>query len=249
MTRRLSTIVGFVGVASALALLSAPSAVAAPSQAQTVTFTSAAPQGKDWFNNGYGSFFADYTAMASASSGLPVTLSIDPASTDVCRFYDPGNDSQLTSPSPGYVQFWGAGTCTIHADQAGNDEYLPAEQASQSFVLDKVQSKVAVLRQRNWPLRKRTFRATLEVPTVGMRYTVYWDGYPGQVVTFSLAGHPVCSGTTNAGGVATCTATLSARDWLRYTFVASYAGDANYKPISRNGPTYGDSAPVQPSPY
>jgi len=238
MARRLSSIVGFIGVASALALLTAAPAVAAPTQPQTVTFTSAAPEGADWFGTPH--CCVDYTAMASASSGLPVTYSIDPASAGVCQ----------ASYGPNAIQFLGPGTCTIHADQAGNDVYLPAEQASQSFVLDKVQPTMAVLRQKSWPGRKRTFRATLVVPVAWN----HWGWLEDQVVTFSLAGRPVCSGTTNPwasadAGVATCTATLSVRDWLRYAFVASYAGDERYKPVSRNGPTKGDVDPVLNEPW
>jgi hypothetical protein len=243
MARRLSSIVGVLGVASALALLAAAPAVAAPTQPQTVTFTSAAPEGADWFGTGYGAF--DYIASASASSGLPVTYSIDPASANVCRIY-----GEIGSQPGVYVGFLGPGTCTIHADQAGNDEYLPADQASQSFVIDRVKPTLTVLRQTNWPGRKRTFRATLVVPVAWN----HWGWLEDQVVTFSLAGRPVCSGTTNPwpsadAGVATCTATLSVRDWLRYAFVASYAGDERYKPVSRNGPTKGDVDPVLNEPW
>jgi hypothetical protein len=245
MARRLSSVVGSIGVASAVALLSAPAAVAVPTQTQTVTFTSTPPEGADWFGNTDGLPIPDYGASASASSGLPVTLSIDPASTDVCVFFD-GNSIATTAPSPAGVEWRGPGTCTIHADQAGNDDYLPAPQATQSFVIEKVQPKLEVLRQRNWPLRTRTFRATLEVPTIGAGHSFFWSGYSGQAVTFSVGGHPVCSGTTDRGGVATCTATLSVRDWLKYAFVASYAGDARYKPVSQKGPTFGDAPPVQP---
>jgi hypothetical protein len=161
MARRLPTIVGSVGLVSALALLSAPPAAAAPTQPQTVTFTSAAPEGEDWF----GGKWEYYLVEASASSGLPVTLSIDPASTDVCLFLDGPYGTKPSSPSPAGVRFLGPGTCTIRADQAGNGEYLPAEQASQSFEIEKVQPTMAVLRQTNWPGRKRTFRATLIIPT------------------------------------------------------------------------------------
>jgi hypothetical protein len=36
------------------------------------------------------------------------------------------------------------------------------------------------------------------------------------------------------------------RDWFKYAFIASYAGDALYKPVSRRGPTIGDRNPVEP---
>jgi len=242
MARRLRTLSGLLGVASAVALLTAPPAVASPTQTQTITFTSTAPEGQTWL--GYG-FESDYVASATASSGLPVAYSIDPESTAVCHIDDQGSAS-----GKAVINYLGAGTCTIHADQAGNEEYLPAEQASQSFVLDKIEPTLTVLRQKNWPLRKRTFRATLVAPVAWN----HWGWLEGQVVTFSLGGRPVCSGITNAwpsadSGVATCTATLSARDWLRYTFVASYAGDANYKPVSLKGPTVGDKDPVLNEPW
>jgi hypothetical protein len=244
MARRLSALVGFVGLASAVALLSAPPAVAAPTQEQTITFTSTAPEGVNWFGNGHGSF-PDAGASASASSGLPVTYSIDPASADVCEIVD-----DWSTPSVAAINYLGSGTCTIHADQAGNDEYLPADQVSQSFFIDKVLPTLVVLRQKNWPGRKRTFRATLVVPAAWN----HWGWLENRVVTFSVGGRQVCSGTTNAwpsadAGVATCTATLSLKDSLRYAFVASFAGDDRYKPVSRTGPTRGDQDPVLNEPW
>jgi hypothetical protein len=62
-----------------------------------------------------------YSVSASASSGLPVALSVDAASGGVC------------SISGTSVSFIGAGTCTIDANQGGNAEYAPAAQAQQSF--------------------------------------------------------------------------------------------------------------------
>jgi hypothetical protein len=249
MARRLSTVAGFVGVASALALLTASPAAADPTQSQTVTFTSTAPEGEDWFGNGK---FGDGIVSAAASSGLPVTLSIDPASTDACLLHDGPYDTQTSSPSPAVLYFLGPGTCTIHADQAGNDVYLPAAQATQSFVLDKVQPTLGVLRERSWVGRKRTFRATLMVPTWFSSFNAGLYGFPDQVVTFSVSGHAVCSGTTTNDwpsadvGVATCTATLGASDWLKPRFTASYAGNELYKPVSRTGPTFGDRNPTDP---
>jgi len=245
MARRLSCIVGLLGGLSALSLLGVPPAVAAPTQTQTITFTSTPPEGADWFGNNYGLPIPDYGASASASSGLPVTLSIDPASTDVCVLFD-GHNISTTAPSPAGVGWRGAGTCTIHADQAGNDEYLPATQATQSFVIDRVQTMLAVLRQTNWAGGTRTFRATLEGPASNRANPRYWWGLPGRVVTFSLAGRPICSGTTDGSGVATCTKALSPRDRLRVAFTASFAGDPLYKPVSKQGPTIGDKNPTEP---
>jgi hypothetical protein len=66
--------------------------------------------------------------MATATSGLPVVLTIDDASTTVCKI---GN---------GFVSFIGAGTCTIDANQgggiSGGMNYKPAPQVQQSFVVE-----------------------------------------------------------------------------------------------------------------
>jgi hypothetical protein len=61
----------------------------------------------------------DFTVEASASSGLPVTLTAS------------GTCSVLGTT----VSISGAGSCTITASQAGNDDYLPADDVSQSFTI------------------------------------------------------------------------------------------------------------------
>src|SRR5579864_3252388 len=90
---------------------------AAPSQSvQSVHFSSAAPSGAVVGGPGY-------AVAATASSGLPVTFSADPASAGVC------------SVAGASVTFVGSGTCTIDADQAGNASYLAAPQVQQSFAV------------------------------------------------------------------------------------------------------------------
>lgn len=66
---------------------------------------------------------SSYTVSATASSGLPVIVSIDFLSTSVC------------SISGSTVSFIGAGTCTIDADQQGNAEYWQAPEEQQSFTV------------------------------------------------------------------------------------------------------------------
>jgi hypothetical protein len=61
---------------------------------------------------------------ATASSGLSVTLSIDPSSTSGCT---------ISGSTVSYGG--GVGTCIIDADQAGNADYLAAPQAQQSFTI------------------------------------------------------------------------------------------------------------------
>ena len=82
---------------------------------QTITFTSAAP-----LNAVVGS--GTYTPLATASSGLPVTLT-RAATSKSC---------ELTS---GVVAFTAAGTCVIYANQAGNATYQPAAQVGQAFAI------------------------------------------------------------------------------------------------------------------
>jgi len=81
---------------------------------QTVSFTSTAPTTAKVTG-------ATYQATATATSGLPVTLTIDSASDAVC------------SIANGVVSFVGVGTCTINADQPGNGTYAAALRVKQAF--------------------------------------------------------------------------------------------------------------------
>jgi len=83
---------------------------------QTITFTSTAP-----LDAGVGG--ASYRVTAVATSGLPVALTIDAASIDVCAI------------DVDTVTFTGEGDCTIDANQGGDDTYAPAPQAQQSFAV------------------------------------------------------------------------------------------------------------------
>lgn len=79
---------------------------------QTISFTSTPPA-----TPGVGA--GTYAASATATSGLPVTLtSTTPA---VCTI------------AGGTVTFVGIGTCTLAANQPGDNTYLPANQVLQSF--------------------------------------------------------------------------------------------------------------------
>ena len=62
-----------------------------------------------------------YAPVATASSGLAVTFSIDAAST-----------TGACSISGGTVSFTGPGTCIIDANQAGGSGYAPAPQVQQT---------------------------------------------------------------------------------------------------------------------
>ena len=81
---------------------------------QTINFTSTAPVGAV---AGEGT----YTPTATATSGLTVEFTIDPAAASIC------------SISAGVVSFDAAGSCVINAGQAGDATYHPAPQVQQSF--------------------------------------------------------------------------------------------------------------------
>lgn len=83
---------------------------------QTISFTSTAPGAA--VTGG-----ATYAPTATATSGLPVTFTIDAPAASVCTI------------SGGIVSFIAAGTCTIAADQAGDGTWAPAPQVQQSFTV------------------------------------------------------------------------------------------------------------------
>lgn len=232
MARRVLTLLAALGLASAMAVLPSVPTSATPvdtaSHAQTVAFTTTPPTGADWFSDNW-SIEIGYVASASASSGLPVTFSLDPASAGVCAIVDGfGAEDQAA------IRFVGPGTCTILADQAGDDVYLPAPQASQSFVIEKAQPTLSGVKGRKLVpgLPSATFRATLQVLYNLSSHDWGHRGYEGQVIAFTVAGRPVCSATTDAEGVASCTGPLPLRTWLtQLRFTASYAGDARYKSV------------------
>ncbi len=66
-----------------------------------------------------------YSIAAAASSGLPLTFSVDASSAGVCTV------------SGSMVSLVGTGTCTIDADQPGDGSYLPAPQVQQSLSVGK----------------------------------------------------------------------------------------------------------------
>lgn len=59
----------------------------------------------------------------SATSGLPVVLTVAPESADVC--YLAGGTLELAH----------AGVCTVHADQAGDDDWLPALRVTRTLTV------------------------------------------------------------------------------------------------------------------
>jgi hypothetical protein len=206
------------------------------SQPQAISFTTRPPVGANWMD-GATFFGIGYQVGASASSGLPVVFSVAPESAGVCRTFSPFSD-QGPPPGQAYIGFTGPGTCTIYADQPGDSSYLPAPRASQSFQIDKVATSLSKPRARKGlpGLTPTTFSATLDRPEQIDSHSIAMLAFPQQVVSFAVGGQTVCSGITDASGVATCTAMIRAGQWLpglRWT--ATYAGNALYKSSSTTG--------------
>lgn len=95
-------------------------------QSQTVSFTSTAPAATTPYSLPPGTTAAYlagpvYTPTAEATSGLTTDITVDPSSSSVCEF------------SGDKLNFIGVGTCTIDANQVGDDSWAAAPQVQQSF--------------------------------------------------------------------------------------------------------------------
>jgi len=145
---------------------------------QTITISSLAPT--DATVGG-----APYTVIATSSSSLAVTLSINALSLGAC------------SIAGTTVSFLTVGTCIIDADQAGNSIFAPATTAQQSFEVAKGDQVIS-------------FTSTEpDTATMGSApYTVTATSTSGLTVTFSIhaGATSVCS---IASGVVTFTGTGS----------------------------------------
>src|ERR1700740_2689037 len=182
-------------VAALFALL--PASALAAGKTQTISFTSTPPSNAKVEG-------ATYTVSATATSGLPVSFSS--ATPGKC------------SVSGSTVSFIGAGTCTVHDNQAGNNgEWEPAKQVAQSFAVAKGTQTV-------------TFASTPpSKPVVGGAYvpTVH-KGVSGEEVLLSVeaTSAEVCAVTgTEKGGW-----TVSFTGAGTCTIDANQPGGANYEP-------------------
>jgi hypothetical protein len=198
---------------------------------QVVTFADDVPTGVVW-----GQF--PYFAQASSSVGLPVTISVDPAST--------GCTGQTAVSDPFVpISFPHPGTCIVHADQAGTVEYEAAH-ATQTFTVAKHKSYVATTKASKGllGLTPTTFRASLDVDSfIGVGPVV--TGLPDAKVVFAIAGKPMCTATTvivvpsdnpfTTKVAATCKATIGLPNALRSSYTATFAGDDLYLPSTATG--------------
>ncbi len=165
-------------------------------QNQTITVGTHAPANA--------AFNSSFTVAATASSGLSVAYS----STGVC-----------TNVGATFTVNSGAGTCTVHYNQAGNASFNPAPEVMESVTAQKAAQLISFA-----ALAGKTFGdAPFTVSGTG--------GGSGNPVTFSVGASDNCtSGGTN-GATITITGAGSC------TVTANQAGNANYNaaaPVSRS---------------
>ncbi len=180
-----------------------------PPASQTIAFTST-PLSPAVYGG-------SYPPVATSSSGLPVTFTIDTASTaGACKI----NGS-------GVVSFTGVGTCIIDANQAGNADWLPAPQVQQSFTIGQAPQTI-------------TFTSTPPAsPAFGSTYTVSATATSGLSVTFTR--NPESSGVCSISG-----STVTFMDAGSCIIDASQAGNADYQaaPTAQQVITVPPEAPV-----
>lgn len=133
------------------------SVAAPPLQPQTISFGSTPPAAPVYGGPGY-------AVAAAASSGLPVTLSVAPASAGVCAL------------SGSTVSFVGAGTCAVRAEQAGNGSYAAAAQVQQSFDVARAPQTITITSTAPGPVDRRS-----------PPYAITAAASSGLPVTFSVA--------------------------------------------------------------
>lgn len=90
--------------------------------AQSIKFTSSAPSKARAGES-------TYKVTATASSGLPVSLSVAPSSSSVCSLSGTTSGSTVTNTA--------VGSCTIYANQEGSESYEAAPQVQQSFSVSR----------------------------------------------------------------------------------------------------------------
>ncbi|WP_097459084.1 Ig-like domain repeat protein [Mangrovitalea sediminis] len=137
------------------------------------------------------------TPGATASSNLAVTYSS--ATTSVC-----------TVTSAGAISFVSTGTCTIHADQPGNTNYVAATQVSNSFAVTQGSNVISFAPLTDHTLASGSFSLSATASS-------------GLTVTFASATPQTC---TVAGTTVTLVTTGQC------TVAASQGGNSTYSPAT-----------------
>lgn len=212
-----------------------------PRQEQAITFTTTPPVNWQWV---FTQTLGDYVPAATSTSGLTVQLSVDPASTGCTAL--PGLIGDPDAPGRITIHAGRPGTCIVHADQAGDEEFQPAPRVTQTFEVlrEEVQLSASKVGKGLLGLIPTTFRAELRHQVrFGPGYLT--RGYPGQTLTFSVAGKVMCSGVTveqegpapfESTAVATCKATIGLGTALSASnYTVTYAGNDLSLPATATG--------------
>jgi hypothetical protein len=152
---------------------------------QTITFT--APSGKNFLS-------ADFDPGATASSGLAVS-------------YTSSTLSNCTIVS-GKIHIVGAGTCTVTANQAGNDNYNAAPPVERSFTIAKADQTITFTA----PSGKNFLSADFDPGATAS------SGLTVSYTSSTLSNCTIVAGKIHIVGAGTCTVT------------ANQAGNDNYNP-------------------
>jgi hypothetical protein len=188
------------GDADYLAAPEVQQTIAVGKGSQTITFTSKVPSDA--------AVGATYTVTASGgASGQPVTFS----TTSMCTV------------SGSTVHLIGVGKCVIDANQAGDADYLDADQAFQSFTVVKATSKTAL----RLSAAKVTFGKE-QVERFSVTVAPQFAGTaPTGRVTISNGSEVLCTALLSSGG-ATCGLSPDELRAGNYRLVAGYRGSTDF---------------------
>lgn len=137
--------------------------VATALQPQTVEFTSTAPS--DATVGG-----PTYTPTASATSGLPVAITLDTSSTGC-------------SLSSGVVSFTAVGTCVLDADQSGGSGYAAATEVQQSFAVGPDPARVPKITSFGPAKGKPGTKVTVKGSNLAGATSLTFNGVPATIVS------------------------------------------------------------------
>jgi|tagenome__1003787_1003787.scaffolds.fasta_scaffold20935819_2 hypothetical protein len=186
--RRVATLVVMSVVMAVAAGSSAGATGGVLKRGQTISFTSPNPSP---VNVG-----GTYTPTATATSGLPVAISIDPISSWVC------------SRTGAVVTFKAAGLCIINANQAGNATYSPARRVQQWLKIVRRTQTISFTSANPSPVNVGGAYTPTAAATSGLAVAISIDAASsrvcsraGAVVTFKAVG--LCIINANQAGNAT----------------------------------------------
>lgn len=142
----------------------------------------------------YGSVF---TVAATSNSGLPVTLTVDAASASVCTI---SNGTVMIIAT--------SGTCTIDANQAGNESYNAATQVKSSTVVHAISppAQITFVVQPSNTMAGAAINPPVVVQVLdGGGNPVRWAQVTLAIQSGGATLYGITTGTTDASGQATFT--------------------------------------------